>query len=101
MGLVLSGFGLSAFYFSAILGLLCPGDTSSLLLFLAPGTSFPMILVYFLVRPVPLLHPDAPTEEESIVGPLPRHVSFSFLNQDGYAHLARADGILSSDALVL
>ena len=82
MGLVLSGFGLSAFYFSAISGLLYPGDTFSLLLFLTLGTSFPMIVGYFLVRPVLLPLPDVSTEEEWVTGPLPWCVSFSSLNQD-------------------
>ena len=100
-GLVLSGFGLSAFYFAAISRLLYSGDTSSLLLFRALGTSFPMILGYFLVRPIPLPYPDVSTEEELIAGPLPQRVSLSFLNQDGYAHSAWVDGILSSNALVL
>ncbi|KAK7444060.1 hypothetical protein VKT23_015457 [Stygiomarasmius scandens] len=53
-GLVISGFGLSAFAFSTIAHLAFPGDTSSFLLVLAIGTSFPMILGYFFVRPIPL-----------------------------------------------
>ena len=73
----------------------------SILLFLVPGTSFPMSPSYFLVRLIPLPHPDAPTEEESIADPLPRHVSFSFLSQEGYTHSAEVDGILSSNALIL
>ncbi|KAF9474613.1 MFS general substrate transporter [Pholiota conissans] len=53
-GLVISGFGLSAFFFSSISHLLFAGNTSAFLLVLALGTSGPMILGWFLVRPVPL-----------------------------------------------
>lgn len=53
VGLVLSGFGLSAFLFSSISRLFFPGDTSSFLLVLATGTVCPMIVGYFLVRPIP------------------------------------------------
>ncbi|KAF9493728.1 MFS general substrate transporter [Pleurotus eryngii] len=52
-GIVLSGFGLSAFFFSTIAGLFSPGDTSSLLLLLTVGTAFPMILGFFFVHPIP------------------------------------------------
>ncbi|GJJ07849.1 hypothetical protein Clacol_002055 [Clathrus columnatus] len=52
VGVVLSGFGLSAFYFSALSNWLFPGDTSSFLLFLALGTSLPVIIGFFTVRPV-------------------------------------------------
>ncbi|KAH7106945.1 MFS general substrate transporter [Auriculariales sp. MPI-PUGE-AT-0066] len=51
--LVLSGFGLSAFLFSAIAHTAFPGDTSSFLLLLALGTSLPMLVGIFFVRPVP------------------------------------------------
>ncbi|GBE79045.1 predicted protein [Sparassis crispa] len=53
-GVVLSGFGLSAFLFSTIAHVVFPGDTSSFLLVLAIGTSLPMVLGFFLVRPIPL-----------------------------------------------
>ncbi|KAF9068493.1 major facilitator superfamily domain-containing protein [Rhodocollybia butyracea] len=53
-GLVISGFGLSAFFFSGIAHITFPGDTSSFLLLLALGTSFPMLIGFFLVRPIPL-----------------------------------------------
>jgi hypothetical protein len=52
--LVISGFGLSAFLFSTIAHIAFSGDTSSFLLLLALGTSFPMILGFFLVHPIPL-----------------------------------------------
>ena len=56
VGIVISGFGLSAFLFSTIAHVIFPGDTSEFLLVLAIGTSVPMILGFFFVRPVPLPH---------------------------------------------
>ncbi|KZP07252.1 MFS general substrate transporter [Athelia psychrophila] len=53
-GIVLSGFGLSAFFFSTISHTIYRGDTSSFLLLLAFGTSLPMILGFFFVRRIPL-----------------------------------------------
>ncbi|TFK64184.1 MFS general substrate transporter [Pluteus cervinus] len=53
-GLVIGGFGLSAFFFSSMARFAYPGDTSSFLLILALGTSCPMILGFFLVKAVPL-----------------------------------------------
>ncbi|KAG6330721.1 hypothetical protein ID866_8366, partial [Astraeus odoratus] len=52
-GLVLSGFGLSAFTFSAIAHTLFPGDTSAFLRLLALGTSLPILVALFVVRTVP------------------------------------------------
>lgn len=63
-GIVLSGFGLSAFLFSTIAHIGFPGDTSSFLLVLAVGTSLPMILGLFLVRPIPL--PPSELDESDI-----------------------------------
>ncbi|KAJ3885821.1 major facilitator superfamily domain-containing protein [Lentinula edodes] len=53
-GLVISGFGLSAFLFSAIAHLAFPGNTSSFLLLLSLGTSFPMLVGFIFVQPIPL-----------------------------------------------
>ncbi|KAF9530910.1 major facilitator superfamily domain-containing protein [Crepidotus variabilis] len=53
-GLVISGFGLSAFFFSTIAHLAFPGNTSDFFLVLALGTSIPMVMGFFLVRPIPL-----------------------------------------------
>lgn len=71
-GIVLSGFGLSAFFFSTVAHVAFPGSTSSFLLLLALGTSLPMILGFFLVRPVPfqpvepahVLESGAPEDED-------------------------------------
>ncbi|KAI3610638.1 mfs transporter [Moniliophthora roreri] len=53
-GLVISGFGLSAFFFSTLAHIVAPGNTSSFLLLLALGTSLPMLVGLFTVRPIPL-----------------------------------------------
>ncbi|KAG8742355.1 hypothetical protein FRC10_001636 [Ceratobasidium sp. 414] len=52
-GTVVSGFGLSAFFFSTFAHTLFPGDTAALLLVLALGSSAPMLLGFFIVQPVP------------------------------------------------
>jgi hypothetical protein len=52
--MVISGFGLSAFLFSSISHIAFSGNTSSFLRLLAFGTALPMVLGYFLVRPIPL-----------------------------------------------
>ncbi|KAF9030349.1 MFS general substrate transporter [Hymenopellis radicata] len=57
--LVLSGFGLSAFFFSSISRILFPGDTSSFLLVLSLGTALPMIAGFFFVRAVPPVEHDS------------------------------------------
>ena len=54
VGLVMSGFGLSAFFFSSISHTLFPGNTSDFLLVLALGTAIPMIFGFFFVRIIPL-----------------------------------------------
>ena len=54
VGLVMAGFGLSAFFFSSISHILFPGNTSDFLLVLALGTALPMVLGFFFVRPIPL-----------------------------------------------
>lgn len=53
-GLVLSGFGLSAFFFAAVASIAFPGDTSALLLVLGLGTALPMLLGLVIVRQIPL-----------------------------------------------
>lgn len=62
VGLVMSGFGLSAFFFSSISHTLFPGNTSDFLLVLALGTAIPMIFGFFFVRVIPL-----PSHGESAV----------------------------------
>ncbi|KAJ7174561.1 major facilitator superfamily domain-containing protein [Mycena filopes] len=53
-GIVLSGFGLSAFFFSTLAHILFPGDTSSFLLLLSLGTALTTVLGFFLIRAIPL-----------------------------------------------
>ena len=53
-GLVISGYGLSAFLFSTISHIFFADSASPLLLVLSLGSSFPMILGFFFVRPIPL-----------------------------------------------
>lgn len=55
-GVVVAGYGLSAFVFSAIARAIFPGDTSGFLLTLAVGTASPVVLGWFLVRVCP--YPD-------------------------------------------
>ncbi|KAG1838706.1 major facilitator superfamily domain-containing protein [Suillus subalutaceus] len=56
-GLVLSGFGLSAFFFATVASLAFPGDTSALLLVLGLGAAMPMLLGLVIVRQIPLPPP--------------------------------------------
>ncbi|KAK7053757.1 NmrA domain-containing protein [Favolaschia claudopus] len=53
-GIVLSGFGLSAFFFSTLAHIFFPGDTSSFLLLLSLGTALTTFIGLFLVRSIPL-----------------------------------------------
>ncbi|KAI0075891.1 MFS general substrate transporter [Panus rudis PR-1116 ss-1] len=87
-GLVLSMFGLSAFIFSAIGHVFFPGDTASFLLVLSIGTSLPMILGFFFVRPIPLPSSDNDTprhpQEGDMRTPLLSHPdSPNTLTEDG------------------
>ncbi|GLB33203.1 putative MFS general substrate transporter [Lyophyllum shimeji] len=53
-GVVLSGFGLSAFLFSTTSRVWFAGNPSSFILLLSLAPSIPMMVGYFLVRPIPL-----------------------------------------------
>ncbi|KAI9566753.1 hypothetical protein HD554DRAFT_2329595 [Boletus coccyginus] len=53
-GLVVSGIGLSAFWYSLLAHTLFPGDISALLLILALGTAIPMLVGLLIVKPIPL-----------------------------------------------
>ncbi|KAG9309730.1 major facilitator superfamily domain-containing protein [Chiua virens] len=61
--LVMSGFGLSAFWFSLLAHTFYPGNTSAFLLILAIGTAFPMLIGLLIVKPVPLPPWDRATNE--------------------------------------
>ena len=96
-GLVISGFGLSAFFFSTISHLLYAGDTSSFLRLLALGTSLPMILGFFFVRPIPFSVPVEVLPEHNSRN---RRTSISDLPDDAFAHAAGVDGVLGRDSIV-
>ncbi|KAF5337303.1 hypothetical protein D9611_002979 [Ephemerocybe angulata] len=82
-GLVISGFGLSAFLFSTISRSFFAGNTSSFLFLLAVGTASPMILGFFLIKPIPLPphekrpHSHEPVPERAESGILERNDSRS------------------------
>ncbi|KAF8262614.1 major facilitator superfamily domain-containing protein [Lactarius quietus] len=54
LGVVTSAFGLSAFIFSSISHAFFPRNASDFLLVLGLGTSLPMVLGFFFVRPISL-----------------------------------------------
>ncbi|KZV69069.1 MFS general substrate transporter [Peniophora sp. CONT] len=92
VGIVMSGFGLSAFLFSTISHILFPGNTSDFLLVLALGTALPMVLGFFVVRPIPLPpHQQShivPSSERNNGTPAYRRVSF-----DGAPAAVRANSM--------
>ena len=53
-GLVMAGFGLSAFFFTTLSNTLLRSTTSTFLLILTIGTSCLMLLGFLFVRPVPI-----------------------------------------------
>ncbi|OSX60721.1 hypothetical protein POSPLADRAFT_1148283 [Postia placenta MAD-698-R-SB12] len=90
-GIVISGFGLSAFLFSTMAHIFFPGNTSDFLLVLAVGTSIPMLLGFFLVRPIPLQHTFS-VSRQSLRHPGPAHaLGYGVLNISGRALFASAD----------
>ncbi|TDL18446.1 MFS general substrate transporter [Rickenella mellea] len=91
--LVISGFGLSAFFFSTIAHLFFPGDTSALLLLLALGTSFPMIMGFFLVRPIPLPSSSDAHHNHSHLPPAERRMSFADAPSDGFSRTVVGDAM--------
>ena len=64
-GLVMSGYGLSAFLFSTISHIFFVGSLSPFLLMLSLGASFPMILGFFFVRQVTLPEEEANRDDYS------------------------------------
>lgn len=92
VGIVMSGFGLSAFLFSTISHVLFPGNTSDFLLVLGLGTALPMVMGFFLVRPIPLPpHQQShivPSSERPSGGAAYRRVSF-----DGAPAAVRANSM--------
>ncbi|KIJ13219.1 hypothetical protein PAXINDRAFT_13969 [Paxillus involutus ATCC 200175] len=76
-GLVLSSFGLSAFWSSEVVHVFFPGDTSAFLLVLALGTAIPMLIGPFTIRSVPLPLPSPGTKHDATT--------------EGYNHIPIAD----------
>lgn len=70
-GIIISGFGLSAFIFSTVAHALFPGDTSGFLLALAFGTATPTVLGWFFIRPCPYPEHTAGTTPEGNGGEEP------------------------------
>ncbi|KAF8812676.1 MFS general substrate transporter [Phlegmacium glaucopus] len=103
-GLVLAGFGLSAFFFTILSNIFFNSTASTFLLTLALGTSSMMVLGFVLVRPVPLpeqaisqlLEGDDDVRESLL--PAPQHHNHgraTLLNdeimKDGHARYTRTD----------
>ena len=63
--MVMAGYGLSAFFFTTLSNTFLRSTTSTLLHFLALGTSSLMLLGYFFVRPVPLREQGSSQLEDS------------------------------------
>ncbi|KAH0839347.1 major facilitator superfamily domain-containing protein [Lanmaoa asiatica] len=80
-GLVMSGFGLSAFWFSLLAHTLFPGDTSAFLLILALGTTIPMLIGLFIIKPVPL----PPTSSIEDYDPIPSGDAVVFIGESQVA----------------
>jgi hypothetical protein len=93
---VLSGFGLSAFWFSLLAHTLFPGDTSAFLLILALGTAIPMLIGLFVVKPVPL-HPTSSATIDGY-GPIPSGDGVVFLGETLVTLDPEADAEAEADA---
>ena len=99
-GVVVSGFGLSAFLFSTIAHTIFPGNTSDFLLTLAVGTATPMILGWFFVRPCP--YPEHTTQtatesgnnEESGDASLTPDETTQLINKDDHAQPPNITGLV-------
>ncbi|KAJ6606619.1 major facilitator superfamily domain-containing protein [Mycena vulgaris] len=80
-GLVLSGFGLSAFFFSTLAHILFPGNTSSFLLLLSCGTALTTALGFFFVRAIPLSVADG--SEHTVVGTVAAEAEATIFDHGG------------------
>lgn len=103
-GLVLSGFGLSAFWFSLLAHTLFPGDTSAFLLILALGTAIPMLIGLFIVKPIPLpptsLNARCETTIEGYV-PIPSGDAVVFVGESQVASDSEVDAEVDVDSVPL
>ncbi|THH17574.1 hypothetical protein EW146_g3249 [Bondarzewia mesenterica] len=103
VAVVLSGFGLSAFFFTSISHIFFPGNTSQFLLILALGTSLPMILGFLFIRPIPLPAMDSAralehgsADQYQRLSTSERSVTFQRLN-NSQTHLLSSTGEDSED----
>jgi hypothetical protein len=98
---VISGFGLSAFFFSTIAHYVFPGNTDGFLALLAIGASSPMILGWLFVRPIPasseyeVVNTTEDEEETLLSAPAVVHPSSSqthlLSTEDGESDVVRED----------
>ncbi|KAJ7470410.1 major facilitator superfamily domain-containing protein [Mycena latifolia] len=88
-GLVLSGFGLSAFFFSTLAHIFFPGDTSSFLLLLSCGTALTTAFGFFFVRAIPLSAAD--DSEHAIVGTVAAEAEATIFHHGNDSHTPLLD----------
>ncbi|KAG2365271.1 MFS general substrate transporter [Suillus spraguei] len=79
-GLVLSGVGLSAFFFATVTSIAFPGDISALLLVLGLGTAIPMLLGLAIVRQIPLPPPGIVLDRHEEYQPIPSGDAAPFIS---------------------
>ncbi|KAL7423403.1 GTP-binding protein rbg1 [Cryptotrichosporon argae] len=90
-GAVLAGFGLSAFAFSVTAQSIFGGDAAGLLLLLSLGTSLPLLVGSFVVRPVPPPPPRHRRASDRATSALARSVSpRTSLDVDAVLQLSRS-----------
>ncbi|KAJ7125293.1 major facilitator superfamily domain-containing protein [Mycena epipterygia] len=88
-GIVLSGFGLSAFFFSTLAHILFPGDTSSFLLLLSCGTALTTAIGFFFVRAVPLSVAEG--SEHTVVGAVAAEAEATIFHHGNDSHTPLLD----------
>jgi hypothetical protein len=86
---VLSGFGLSAFFFSTLAHVLFPGDTSSFLLLLSCGAAVMAAIGFFFVRAVPLSAADG--GEHTVVTAVAAEAEATIFNHGNDSHTPLLD----------
>ncbi|KAJ7661486.1 major facilitator superfamily domain-containing protein [Mycena polygramma] len=87
-GIVLSGFGLSAFFFSTLAHVLFPGNTSQFLLLLSCGTAVTSIIGFFFVRAIPL---SAAESEHNVVPTVAAEAEATIFHHDNSSHTPLLD----------
>ncbi|KAG8220377.1 major facilitator superfamily domain-containing protein [Butyriboletus roseoflavus] len=103
-GLVLSGFGLSAFWFSLLAHTLFPGNISAFLLILALGTAIPMLIGLFIVKPVPLPPTSLNAQDETTIegyDPIPSGDTVVFMEESQLASDSEVDAEVDVDSVPL